>query len=922
MANPIPVQLSPGVKVSEIDLSQFVQPESINSAGMVGVFNWGPSLLPTRVTSESNLAAIFGKPTLDSSDKGSETEFFSAANFLKYSNNLKVIRLHKAGVAGDINASTSDIGIATTEELDNLSIKTLEEFTELGGFSGADGIESLAHFRARYPGNFGNSLKVIVNDGTGTQVVESTTSTLVYKDYVLEGGFNLTNTLGISSGTIGYTFEAKGPSQQSGGGGGGKGEFDLGGGTDGSVFGTEKSFGVTSGQVNWYMVTLAAPKGSQTSFINDIVKNMRVIYATGTTTANFNLCNSGKNFNPEGNAENYFFLERKNNPGVPYNPFTFNPQTDSIFIKSSGAQQVSIIFLDGDSTNMNGAWKVGGKVGTETIAKIEFKGVSGIPSPFSDNGGKLIFQNASKPNEPFDLYRSNWSNMVPQIGSVNGSVKGWAQLVALTGGQEFQKTTNGVVGTIGVTFDTVGGLTGVLRDFTFGLKQFGTVATETKTSTTTITSEVSTTTVFDKTPTTSQYAADFGGSNDELSFAVIDTGGKFGPKNGILEKFELLSKAVDAVDIEGNSIYYKDYINTNSQYVYMTKPFGYTGGGNASSVATTAFGNIYTEYLEGGVTLDRVGFYESQMDFGQSAVADPSFSDYVAAYSKFVDDENAVDMIFIPESTTTNDISTNATTIEQYVYDTVIEPRKDTLLILPTPKPANPFQFSSQIATNLVNFRNNVLSVPSNSYTMLVGGRKVFFDTYNNQTRKMSLSSDLAGLLSAQEIPWESPAGFARGMLKNVIKLETKFSKPDRDELYKNQINFFVEFNDGSGTVLFGDKTLLVKPSAFDRINVRRVFIAAEKAIAKAAKYSLFEFNDEFTRSQFRNLVNPFLANLQAQRGIADFKVVCDETNNTAEVIDKNQFVADIYIKPLKSINFIQLNFIAVRSDFNLTTIE
>ena len=132
MANPIPVQLSPGVKVSEIDLSQFVQPESINSAGMVGVFNWGPSLLPTRVTSESNLAAIFGKPTLDSSDKGSETEFFSAANFLKYSNNLKVIRLHKAGVAGDINASTSDIGIATTEELDNLSIKTLEEFTELG----------------------------------------------------------------------------------------------------------------------------------------------------------------------------------------------------------------------------------------------------------------------------------------------------------------------------------------------------------------------------------------------------------------------------------------------------------------------------------------------------------------------------------------------------------------------------------------------------------------------------------------------------------------------------------------------------------------------------------------------------------------------------------------------------------------------
>ena len=140
--------------------------------------------------------------------------------------------------------------------------------------------------------------------------------------------------------------------------------------------------------------------------------------------------------------------------------------------------------------------------------------------------------------------------------------------------------------------------------------------------------------------------------------------------------------------------------------------------------------------------------------------------------------------------------------------------------------------------------------------------------------------------------------------------------------MYKNQINFFTEFNDGSGTALYGDKTMLVKPSAFDRINVRRVFIAVEKAIARAAKYSLFEFNDEFTRAQFRDLINPYLRSIVAQRGISDFKIVCDETNNTADVIDRNQFVADIYIKPLKSINFIQLNFIAARSDLNLTIIE
>ena len=256
------------------------------------------------------------------------------------------------------------------------------------------------------------------------------------------------------------------------------------------------------------------------------------------------------------------------------------------------------------------------------------------------------------------------------------------------------------------------------------------------------------------------------------------------------------------------------------------------------------------------------------------------------------------------------------------MYSDVIEPRKDTILVIPTPKPASTNQHPTQTATNAISFRNSILTVPSNSYTILVAGRKTFFDTFNNQTRKMSLSSDIAGIMSAQEIPWESPAGLARGNLKNVIKLETNFSKADRDELYKNAINFFVAFNDGTGTVLFGDKTLLKKPSAFDRINVRRVFIALEKAIAKAAKYSLFEFNDEFTRSQFRNLAVPYLANVQGQRGIADFKVVCDETNNTSEVIQNNQFVADIYIKPLKSVNFIQLNFIAVRNEFNFNTTE
>jgi phage tail sheath protein FI len=195
-------------------------------------------------------------------------------------------------------------------------------------------------------------------------------------------------------------------------------------------------------------------------------------------------------------------------------------------------------------------------------------------------------------------------------------------------------------------------------------------------------------------------------------------------------------------------------------------------------------------------------------------------------------------------------------------------------------------------------------------------GWKKQFDKYNNVYRMVPLNGDMAGLCARTDQTrdaWFSPAGLNRGQVKNVTKLSWMPTKADRDNLYKNGINPVVTFK-GEGTVLYGDKTLLAKPSAFDRINVRRLFIVLEKSIAKAAKYSLFEFNDEFTRSQFVALVEPFLRDVKGRRGIYDFKVVCDETNNTQQVIDSNQFVGDIYIKPARSINFIQLNFVAVRT--------
>jgi phage tail sheath protein FI len=193
---------------------------------------------------------------------------------------------------------------------------------------------------------------------------------------------------------------------------------------------------------------------------------------------------------------------------------------------------------------------------------------------------------------------------------------------------------------------------------------------------------------------------------------------------------------------------------------------------------------------------------------------------------------------------------------------------------------------------------------------------KYQFDKYNNVYRWVPLNGDTAGLCVRTDFerdPWFSPAGFNRGIIRNVTRLAWNPDKTDRDELYKKGINPVVAFP-GEGTILYGDKTLLSKPSAFDRINVRRLFIVLEKAIARAAKYSLFEFNDAFTRAQFISLVEPYLRDVQGRRGIFDFRVVCDETNNTPEVIDRNEFIGDIYIKPARSINFIQLNFVAVRT--------
>jgi phage tail sheath protein FI len=396
---------------------------------------------------------------------------------------------------------------------------------------------------------------------------------------------------------------------------------------------------------------------------------------------------------------------------------------------------------------------------------------------------------------------------------------------------------------------------------------------------------------FTSSPGTSTYVSNKGGSLDEVHVIVVDEDGLFsGTRGTVLEKFGFVSKASDAKDDSGNNNYYKQVLENKSKYVYwMSHPTTIaTGTSWGSSANNTAFAN-----LTANVTVSLSGGVDGTI----------TTANVITAYDSF-DPAESVDIALV--------VSGPAS---QTVADSLIsmaETRKDCVVFL-SPEKADCVDNAGSETTDIRAYRDTLTST---SYAVLDSNWKYQYDKYNDVYRWVPLNGDVAGLCARTDLerdPWFSPGGLNRGIIKNSIKLAWNPTKTNRDDLYVKGINPIVTFQ-GEGTVLFGDKTLLSKPSAFDRINVRRLFIVLEKAIARAARFSMFEFNDQFTRAQFVALVEPFLRDVQGRRGITDFRVVCDETNNTGEVIDRNEFIGDIYIKPARSINFIQLNFVAVRT--------
>ena len=406
---------------------------------------------------------------------------------------------------------------------------------------------------------------------------------------------------------------------------------------------------------------------------------------------------------------------------------------------------------------------------------------------------------------------------------------------------------------------------------------------------------------FDAAPGTSTFATNKNASNDEMHLVVIDQGGSLtGTVGTVLERYPFVSKASDAKNTDGSTNYVKDIVNERSQYIHFVD---FDSDFQAAGAGTTA---------DSGENFARTKRAATNYDLTKGVNSGSlSTGDYATGFDLFEDKDNVeIDFLIAPGM----DSRSDQTTVVNDLIATAQSLRKDCVVV------ASPAKTDVVNVTNAATATTNITTTAAtftqSSYLVMDGNYLKVFDKFNDQFIQVPASSSTAGIMAATDrnaAPWFSPAGGRRGQYLGITAIDYTPTKTQRDSLYKAGVNPIANIP-GQGVILFGDKTKLARPSAFDRINVRRLFLVLERAISRAAESVLFEFNDEFTRAEFVNIVEPVLREVKGRRGITDFRVVCDETNNTAAVIDRNEFIASIFIKPARSVNFVTLNFVAVRT--------
>jgi hypothetical protein len=851
-------QLSPGVNVSEVDLTTVVPAVATSDGAFAGVFRWGPIGERVFIDSENTLVARFGKPT----NFNAET-FFTAANFLSYANRLWVARA----------ANTSGATPAAIQF--NLKANSSVSNTILVA-NGSANVAALGLAVGMYINQSTNATAVPTGNGYYITSI-NTTAIVINKPMYVPGQVGST----AASTSNASVYFARPETAYSACG------IDP----DAAALTTNTTYGFVS------------------NLVNQIVKN-------------------GNDFtSKEGNFDSDVYYLAKY-PGFIGNSIRVSVcDTNASYASNVDLLSASIRFEVGANT---ATVKYRGSANT-TAATIA--ALISVGDQILAGNGAIGLQ-----------YMLTQSVSVAANNTLAASISGAdvsnaTNFIPITGGNPFANGDT-VIYANAAGQSVIGGLAAgsyyVVEANSSGVKlsstQFGDSVNITTTSgaNSTLTSNTATLTVQFQDPyrlrvpytsnTAQRYWEFFnvvngapGQSNyqlyngntaaqDELHVVVVDNGGLFsGTPGTVLEVYNGVSRASDAQNVDGSDNFYKSVINKSSAYVWVTND-------RSTAISNTAQGLTSASSTKPAnipFSLGADGLSEANATLGVLG----------EAYDLFKNAED-IDISLVLQGKPVGGVSVvNGRTVQNfqlanYIIDNICTLRRDCIALI-SPDKSLVLNNVGNEAVDLVAWRG---ALHSTSYGVLDSGYKYQYDRYNDVYRWVPLNGDIGGLCVRTDNSndaWWSPAGFNRGQIKNLVKLAYNPSKAQRDVLYPAGVNPVVTFP-GQGTVLYGDKTLQAKPSAFDRINVRRLFIVLEKAISTAAKYSLFEFNDAFTRAQFRNLVTPYLRTVQGRRGITDFLIVCDDTNNTAQIIDTNQFVGDIYIKPARSINFIQLNFVAV----------
>ena len=853
---------SPGISVREVDLTRgSVNATSPLAAGIAAPFERGPVEEVVTIRNENDLVNIFGSPSKNNYQYES---WYSASNFLSYGGTLKVVRAD----SDNLKNSNAAVGAASTE----IKIKNFENYQNT--------LSTGSYWISKNPGYWADGIKVCVIDNFADQTIAGVSTSGI------SVGAGITQTItgghlkGIVSGVGSSEFYVKV--------------------TNKVIGGTETDQDYT--ERGTYSFTTSAPL-----YINGALG----IGITAVTIARAGL--STFSAASVGSGQTLTTLNVDGTATVDMaGSSVFASGNTTLYVQSStGITTAKFLLIDSeilDVTLVSGT--------TITVSRGQF----GTQAADHDDGStiKILTSLPADVTVSAGINSTATSLQLESLGSVSA------------GDYLLNPATNEIMTVSAISNSGVITPTSVSDWY----NQQYVLNTANGDRQTVLWKSIA------PKPRTNQYVTTRGGSNDALHIAVVDNtrASNFsGNPQQILEIFRNLSKASDAEASPSEKVYYKDYLAANSQYVYAGEVIAtdnYWGVTEVASKFSSGFTPVSTSLGNfgevsndthfnsiGNKSFTLTGGKDYSTAAGQAANVggfELGLSDFTDAINKLAN-PSEVELNFILQGSAAGSVETEQSKANHLIA--LAEQRKDCIAFISPNRSA-----TVNVATEASKL-NNVLSfftpLSSSSYAVFDSGYQYIYDRFNREYVYIPCSGDVAGLCVRTDInqyPWFSPAGKARGSFKNTIKLSYNPDQEDRDELYSNRVNPVITYP-GSGTILFGDKTALGYPSAFDRINVRRLFITIENAIKGAADAQLFEFNDASTRASFINIVEPYLRDVQAKRGITDFLLVCDETNNTPSVIDRNEFIADIYVKPARSINFIGLTFVATRTGVSFETV-